>query len=151
MNPQIVNYILYGIVVLAGMSVSLQQVLNSSLRTTMSSPVWAGFVSYLAGAVFMLIAGLASGLPSVTSQTILKSPVLPWFSGLFGVVFVMTAIFMVPRLGVATVISLIVLGQMIGSLTFDHFGLFGLPEQPINFSRVLGVAFLLLGVVLIRR
>lgn len=151
MNPQFVNYMLYGIVVLAGMSVSLQQVLNSSLRTTISSPVWAGFVSYLVGAIFMLIAALASGLPTVTLQTFAKSPVLPWFSGLFGVVFVMTAIFMVPRLGIATVISLIVLGQMIGSLTFDHFGLFGLAEQPINFSRVLGVVLLLLGVVLIRR
>jgi DNA-binding transcriptional LysR family regulator len=35
---------------------------------------------------------------------------------------------MVPRLGAATVLALIVVGQMLGSLACDHFGLLGLPH-----------------------
>lgn len=39
---------------------------------------------------------------------------------------------MLPRLGATTVVALIVLGQMIGSLAFDHFGFLGVSEQPIT-------------------
>ena len=55
-----------------------------------------------------------------------------------------------PRLGVATVLALIVAGQMLGSLAFDHFGLLGLPQHPASLARLAGVAFLLFGVVLVR-
>lgn len=41
--------------------------------------------------------------------------------GLFGAIFIGVAILMVPRLGAATVFALIVMGQMIGSVAFDHF------------------------------
>jgi transporter family-2 protein len=43
-----------------------------------------------------------------------------------------------------------VVGQMLGSLPFDHFGLLGLPQQPANAMRLGGAALLVIGVVLIR-
>ncbi|MBK3736402.1 EamA-like transporter family protein [Azospirillum brasilense] len=73
-----------------------------------------------------------------------------WTGGLFGALFIGTAILMVPRLGAATVLALIVVGQMLGSLVFDHVGLLGLPQQPISPTRLAGAASLILGVVLIR-
>jgi len=39
---------------------------------------------------------------------------------------------------------------MLGSLAFDHFGLFGVPQHSASLVRLAGVAFLILGVVLIR-
>lgn len=65
-------------------------------------------------------------------------------------IFIGIAILMVPRLGAATTLALIVVGQMIGSLAFDHFGLLGIPQQPVNLVRVAGAGFLILGVALIR-
>jgi transporter family-2 protein len=56
----------------------------------------------------------------------------------------------VPRFGAATVLALIVVGQMLGSLTFDHFGLLGVPQHPANPIRLAGAAFLIFGVILIR-
>ena len=58
---------------------------------------------------------------------------------------------MVPTMGAATVLSLIVVGQMLGSLVFDHFGILGLPHQPISLVRLAGAAFLVLGVILVRK
>jgi transporter family-2 protein len=55
-----------------------------------------------------------------------------------------------PRLGAATVLALIVVGQMLGALAFDHFGLLGLPQHPASLARLAGAAFLLFGVVLVR-
>lgn len=75
---------------------------------------------------------------------------LPWTGGLFGAIFIASAIFSIHRLGAATVFSLIVVGQMIGSLVFDHFGLLGLPRHQIDTPRLIGAGFLVLGVVLIR-
>lgn len=70
--------------------------------------------------------------------------------GVFGAVFIGIAILMVPRLGAATALALIVVGQMVGSLVFDHFGLLGIQQQSISLMRVAGVACLVLGVVLVR-
>ena len=48
----------------------------------------------------------------------------------FGAIFIGTAILTVPRLGAATVLALILVGQMLGSLAFDQFGLLGLQQIP---------------------
>jgi transporter family-2 protein len=39
---------------------------------------------------------------------------------------------------------------MVGSLLFDHYGLFGIPQHPIDLTRLAGAALLVAGVVLIR-
>jgi len=106
-------------------------------------------VSYFVGTVMMLIAGLATGAPQL--GRISQAPVLTWLGGVFGAIFIGIATLMVPRLGAATVLALIVVGQMLGSLAFDHFGLMGLPQQPVTLARLLGVGLLIAGVMLVRR
>lgn len=140
----------YLLVVGAGVSVALQQVLNANLRAELGSPWWAGFVSYFVGMLGMLAVALTSSGPRLTDQLAGPTSWLSWTGGLFGALFIGTAILMVPRLGAATVLALIVVGQMLGSLAFDHFGLFGLPHHPVSLTRLAGAASLLLGVVLIR-
>jgi uncharacterized membrane protein YdcZ (DUF606 family) len=88
--------------------------------------------------------------PGCRQPWIARTPWISWAGGIFGAIFIGTAIFMVPRLGAATVLALIVVGQMIGSLAFDHFGLFGVPQHAANPVRLAGAAFLVLGVTLVR-
>ncbi len=140
----------YLLVVGAGVSVALQQVLNANLRTAIGSPWWAGFVSYFVGMLAMLAVALAVPGPRLSESFAGSTSWLTWSGGLFGALFIGTAILMVPRLGAATVLALIVVGQMVGSLAFDHFGLFGLVQQPVSVARLAGAASLILGVVLIR-
>ena len=140
----------YVLVIGAGMSVALQQVLNANLRAELGSPWWAGFVSYFVGMLAMLAVALTAPGPRLSETFVGSTSWLSWSGGLFGAVFIGTAILMVPRLGAATVLALIVVGQMLGSLAFDHFGLFGLSQQPVSPARLAGAASLVLGVVLIR-
>lgn len=140
----------YLLVVGAGVSVALQQVLNANLRAEIGSPWWAGFVSYFVGMLAMLAVALTSSGPRLSDGFAGVTSWLSWTGGLFGALFIGTAILMVPRLGAATVLALIVVGQMVGSLAFDHFGLFGLSQQPVSVTRLAGAASLILGVVLIR-
>jgi bacterial/archaeal transporter family-2 protein len=145
-----VNVVFYLLIVGAGVSVALQQVLNANLRMELGSAWWAGFVSYLIGTLSMLTIAIASGGPWLSVTMAARTSWVSWSGGIFGAIFIATAILMVPRFGAATVLALIVVGQMVGSLTFDHFGLLGIPQHSANPIRLVGAAFLILGVVLIR-
>jgi transporter family-2 protein len=144
-----VSIVSYLCVVAAGVSVALQQVLNARLRTELGSPWWAGFVSYAVGVLAMLAVIVASGEPRLSGAMAARTSWPSWTGGIFGAIFIGTAILMVPRLGAATVLALIVVGQMLGSLAFDHFGLLGVAQHTASPARLAGAALLILGVVLI--
>lgn len=134
----------------AGVSFVFQQAVNSNLRAEIGSPWWAGFASYLGGTIVMLAVALALREPFPSVVSVAQSRAMSWTGGLFGAIYIAISILLLPRLGAATVIALIVAGQMIGSLAFDHFGLFGLPVHHITAPRVAGALFLLVGTVLVR-
>lgn len=140
------------LVVGAGISVSLQQVLNASLRLQLGSPWWAGFVSYFVGCMVMLVTALLLSGPTLSLAGLWATPGawVSWSGGLFGAIFIAIAILMMPKLGAAYVLGLIVVGQMLGSLLFDHLGLLGLPQQPLTLLRALGGVLLIAGVLLVR-
>ena len=137
--------------VAAGVSIVVQQVLNSNLRTALSSAAWSGFMSYFVGVVCMALLALVLRDPLPPAGVAARIPWWAWSGGLFGAIFIGLAILLVPQLGAATFIALLVTGQMLTSVTFDHFGWLGLAQRPINVPRLIGVALLIGGVVLIRR
>ena len=137
--------------VLAGASVAIQQVLNANLRTTLNSAAWSGFVSYFVGVTCMALLALALHDPI---PVVALTRRIPWWAcsgGLFGAIFIGLAIFLVPKLGAATFVVLLVTGQMLASVTFDHFGWLGLAQRSIDLPRLIGLALLIGGCVLIRR
>lgn len=140
----------YLLVICAGISVALQQVLNASLRTHLGSPWWTGTVSYFVGLVTMLVVTFLAPGPRFVESFGGGPPWMSWTGGVFGAIFITIVILMIPRLGAATTLALIVVGQMIGSLAFDHFGVLGIQQQPATLMRMAGAACLVMGVVLIR-
>jgi bacterial/archaeal transporter family-2 protein len=135
----------------AGVSVFVQQGLNANLRAELNSTAWSGFVSYLVGVGFMLCLAIAMRDPIPSSTTLGRVPVWAWSGGIFGAIFIALSIVTIPKLGGAAYVALLVTGQMVAALAFDHFGWLGVPQRPIDLPRLLGVALLVGGVVLIRR
>lgn len=135
----------------AGVSIVIQQALNSNLRTELNSAAWSGFVSYSAGLACMALLVIALREPLPPVGVMARIPWWAWTGGVFGAIFIGLGIVLVPKLGAATFIALLVAGQMIGSVVFDHFGWLGLAQRPIDLSRAIGVLLLIAGVVLIRR
>jgi transporter family-2 protein len=136
--------------VAAGVSLVVQQALNANLRYALNSAAWSGFMSYLVGVICMAAFALALRDPIPSASVAARIPWWAWSGGLFGAIFIALAIFLIPKLGAATFIALLVAGQMLCSLAFDHFGLLGIPVHPASLVRLAGAAFLILGVVLIR-
>ena len=134
----------------AGFSLVFQQAINANLRAEIGSPLWAGFVSYLGGTLTMLAVAVILREPLPSVQELQRSDWLSWSGGFFGAVYIGISILLIPRLGAAMVIALMVAGQMLGSLAFDHFGILGLPVHSLTLTRLAGAALLVTGVVLIR-
>jgi transporter family-2 protein len=68
-----------------------------------------------------------------------------------GAFFVTAVVIVVPHLGVALTFGILILGQMLATLPIDHFGFQGIPIKEINLPRILGVVFVIIGVILLRR
>jgi len=144
------NFGFYLLAAGAGVSFVFQQAINANLRAEIGSPWWAGFISYLGGTLAMLAMVIVFREPFLSGSMAARSSWVSWTGGIFGAIYIAVSILMLPRLGAATVVALIVVGQMIGSLAFDHFGLLGVPQHSANLVRIAGAAFLILGAVLVR-
>ena len=102
MSGAYVNVVFYLLIVGAGVSVALQQVLNANLRMELGSAWWAGFISYLIGTLAMLTMTIVSGEPWLSATMAARTSWVSWTGGIFGAIFIATAILMVPRFGAAT-------------------------------------------------
>ncbi|MFN2461293.1 MAG: DMT family transporter [Candidatus Velthaea sp.] len=135
----------------AGGSFVVQSALNAQLRVALNSPVRAGFISYLGGTLAMAVVALLTRDSWAYAADFGRSPSWQWTGGVFGAVYILISIVLFPRLGAATVFALLVTGQMLASIAFDHTGAFGLPQRSIDVPRVVGALLLVAGVALIRR
>lgn len=135
----------------AGVSLVIQVALNGKLREGLASWSWAGLISYLGGTLTMLlvVALQRPGWPSLAARASL--PWSAWIGGIFGAIYIVLAIVLLPRLGAASLVALVVAGQMLASAVFDHFGLLGLTPHATSPSRIMGAVLIVAGVVLIRR
>ena len=97
--------------------------------------------------VYIVLGGVAT-VALVVSMRGLQ----PYLSaaGLFGFLYVVSAAFLAPRIGIALYVSAVTAGTLIGSVALDHLGAFGAEMQRVTLVRGLGLLALILGVVLVR-
>ena len=76
----------------------------------------------------------------------------PYFAiaGLFGFLYLFGAGYLAPRIGIALFASAVTAGTLTASVGLDHIGAFGGDIHRANLVRLLGLAALILGVVLVR-
>jgi bacterial/archaeal transporter family-2 protein len=137
----------------AGFFASIQGPINTRLRVAVESPVLSATISFLSGALVLLcimatgaFGGTGTGLRGMQS-----APLWAYLGGTLGVTFVLGTILAIPEVGVVVAICAAVLGQMVGSYLTDAFGWFGLSKVPFDPLRLLGIVFLIFGVLLVQR
>lgn len=143
--------ILLLVAIIAGAVLPVQAGLNVQLGKAVQQPIFAAFASFLIGSFGLLIYLFILKFDfNMLSNAKSASPVV-WIAGILGAFYVAAVIILAPKLGTALTFSLIVFGQMLISLILDHYGMLGLPIKQINWQRLLGAAFLIVGVLLIRK
>lgn len=138
------------LVALAGSVLPLQAGLNAKMGKEIESPIWASLLSFSVGAIALLLYVLLtknnmqfSGFKTVPTYT--------WLAGVFGAFYVTVVVLAFPKLGPALTFGLIVAGQLSVSLFLDHYNILVHQQHSINIYRILGIVFIIGGVVLIRK
>jgi transporter family-2 protein len=137
------------LIAVAGGLIALQAPINAGLgRATGSLP--AALVSFTVGTValaaIVVLSGKAGGLQSTLDVS--------WYyllGGLLGAVYVANALIAVSAIGAGGVAAVTIAGQLAASVAIDRLGLFGLDQVPLSAGRIVGVALLLIGTVLVVR
>lgn len=138
------------LVLFAGAMTAAQPPTNALLARASGSAVFAALLSFAVGTAALLALVIVSQ-PRLSLAPLREMPWYAWAGGFYGAFFVAVGAYAAPRLGIASLITVAVAGQMIAALAIDHYGAFGLDRAPISPGRLLGVALVIAGVVLVRR
>jgi bacterial/archaeal transporter family-2 protein len=109
-------------------------------------------VNFVAGTVLLLfVAFVFKGGYHIDSEV--ETPA--WYywvlGGLGGVLIVLATLVAVRELGAGGVTAAVIAGQLSASVVLDRLGVLGLEERAITWDKVLGIALLAVGTVLVVR
>ena len=133
----------------AGGLIALQAPINAELGRATGN-IAAALVSFVVGTVALAAIVVLSGKAGGVASTFDVS----WYyllGGLLGAIYVANALIAVSAIGAGGVAALTVAGQLAASVAIDRFGLFGLDQVPLTPERLLGVALLFAGTILVVR
>lgn len=135
-----------------GIFLSIQGGLNAQLGTLLKNPLLATLVAYLFSTIFAFVLVLFSLKNVPTIQQVKEIPTYLWFTGaLFSVLGISLYYYTIPKLGISTMISIGLFGQMLFSVIAGHFAWFGLPKEPADLKRIVGISAMVVGIILINK
>ena len=134
---------------------AVQSAINGRLRAVTANPVFASLASFGTGVLTLAVIiplfhllGLYE-IPSLASVLSIQ----PWMliGGVIGTALVVGSIIIPKRIGFASYFSMLVTGQLVGSVICDAVGLFGAEVHLPGPARILGVVLLLTGALLVQK
>lgn len=135
---------------LAGAAITTQASMNAQLGVLLRSSLLGTTVAFAFSSLFTLIALIVTTRNYPELATVQTVPSYLWFSGgalaAFGVGMYY---FLIPKMGVGSMMSYALAGQLIIAIIASHFGWFGLPVKQIDALRIAGILALIVGVALI--
>lgn len=136
---------------LAGVALPVQFSINAVLRGFVGGPAVAATISFIGGTLALVVVALALRESWPLGEALTRAPWWAWSGGLLGALYVLTTIVVIPRLGAATTVGVVLTGQVIASIVIDHFGLIRVSVHEVNVPRLAGAAFIVVGVALVQR
>ena len=143
------NYLSF-LALAAGAAIAIQATMNAHLGVLLKSSMLATSIAFLFSFVFTVLAMILTTKEYPHITQIKSVPVYLWFSGgvlsAFGVGMFY---YLIPKMGVGSMMSYALSGQILIALIANHFGWFDLPVKPINALKVAGAVLLIAGMILI--
>ena len=136
-------------VIAAGSFSSIQASANAALGKAIG-PFPAALVSLALSASILAMAGAGLGQLHWPGHDRLHGTAWwMWVGGLLGSTIMASQLFVVPKLGSAVFMSIMVTMSVVTSLAIDHFGLLGAEQHAANWGRIAGAVLMTLGVTAI--
>ena len=146
--PSLWPYILLAFA--AGFCLPSQAGINTQLNMWSRSAILTATISFAVGTIVLAVYALILRVPWPSGDAVTRYPWWIWSGGFLGAFLVASTVVLAPRLGAASMMSLIIAGQMFASLFLDHFGWLGYQMHPVSGLKMMGAVLIVGGVVLIR-
>ncbi len=138
-----------GAAFITGMATPWQTLVNSKIRAQLDSPFLASCVNCCTGVILLALAMLACGESFYRSADFMAA--LPWWiylSGPLGAAMLVSALVLLPRLGMVGTTVAVMCGMLISGLICDHYALLGLTRHPFDPLRALGLLLVIAGILI---
>jgi len=134
----------------AGAAIAIQASMNAQLGVLLKSSMLGTSIAFLSSFIFIVFAMILSTRQYPSIFEIKAVPIYLWFSGgalsAFGVgIFY----YLIPKMGIGSMMSYALSGQILIAVIVSHFGWFDQQIKPVNILKVIGVISLIMGVILI--
>ena len=149
MKPMEIFYIL--IVLLAGIGVPIQTASNAALGKSLGGPIHSTLAVFLVGLFLIIFIFVLQKNSFPSGPAIAQAPWWGWLGGPLGVAYIFVLIHVAPKVGMASAVGFVILGQILGAVLLDHFGWLNFPVHKINWQRAVGAILMIIGVFLIRK
>ncbi len=133
------------VAVAVGIAGALQVLVNSSLNRSAGLPLTTLVVNVTATVTILVIYLVFSR----ESPAVLKNA--DWYSylgGVLGVIIVMGSTYLIPKLGITSASSIIIVTQLFFAMVADHFGMFGIRHIPVDPVRIAALLLMIAGIYL---
>ena len=145
------KYLFYFLPFAVGIALTTQAGINSQLKIAINNPWLAAFISFVTGTVFLCIVLIVTRQAVPSASQLGSISLYKYTGGILGAFIVTAVIFSVQKIGSAHAFVLLIGGQMLVALIYDHFGVFGFPQSSFSLAKLLGVMLLVAGSYLIIR
>ncbi|MGP8431783.1 DMT family transporter [Paraburkholderia fungorum] len=149
-SPSLSNAGLICIAIVAGALVPFQAGSNAALSRALGHPLWASLASLVVSILVVLPALFALRVPVPSIGQAAQASAWLWLGGVAGVIYITSALVLMPQLGATTFIVSVIAGQVLASLLIDNYGLMGFAVKPANVGRIAGVLLIFVGMMLIQ-
>ncbi len=142
------QFLLYPLVIVAGLMNPLQAACTSSLNKVLHRPFMVGVVSVGGTATVTLIGALLLGQLGLNGKAA-QVPWWAWLGGLAGSVFLLAQPIAAQKIGAGPFIGITVTASVILSVLIDNYGWLGFPQHTASIGRIVGTGLMVIGVGLV--
>lgn len=135
--------------VFAGAAITLQAGMNARLGVLFKNPLLATAIAFLLACIFTLIFMVATHRQLPIASDIKAVPTYLWFGGILSAFGVGSYYYLIPKMGVGSLMSFALSGQLILAVIAGHFGWFEQPIKPITVKTIVGLLAMVLGIIFI--
>lgn len=143
--------LLAALALFAGAVVPIQAASNAILARQLGHPLWASAISLLISIAVLIPLLFIFKVPKPNfSIELFSQPIWIWFGGIAGMLYLTSALILVPKIGSTTFFVMVIAGQLIISALIEQFGWFGMSQNAIPLSKILGIILVVLGVLCVQ-
>lgn len=132
-----------------GIALAAQSGLNTQLGVGLKNPILASLIAFFTSTILALILVFVIIRDLPTLSQIKGIPIYLWFSGgLLSMLGIGLYLYTIPKLGISTMISIGLCGQLIFAAIAGHFGWMNLPMEPLSLKKAVGISAMISGILI---